>query len=292
MTIGTCLGDADPGYASRLVRSLLPAPRRSRRALATILALVVASCAAATEPVPANATSFTAESAGDSLLAWTNRDRAARGLVPLRSAPALTEIAGTRADNLAATSTFSHAAAGGDAAAALTAAGVQWFAWGENIAEWPGGISGSALAGIYQAWQASATHWAMLMSPRMNYVGFGLAVRSSDEWAVASTVFAESRDRTAPGTRIVGATLSGTSITFAWRGYDPLLQTRWAGVRDFDVWYRVDDGSWRLIRNDTTAPSLVLASRPPGHRYWLMVQARDRAGNVGHTSTPASVWVP
>ena len=292
MTIGTCSGGADPGYASRLVRSLLPAPGRSRHALATILALVVASCAAATGPVPATASSVTAESAGDSLLAWTNRDRAARGLVPLRPAPALIEIAGTRADNLAATSTLSHAAAGGDAAPALTAAGVQWFAWGENIAEWPGGISGPALAGIYQAWQASATHWAMLMSPRMNYVGFGLAVRSSDEWAVASTVFAESRDRTAPGARIVGATLSGTSITFAWRGYDPLLQTRWAGVRDFDVWYRVDDGSWRLIRNDTTATSLVLVARARGHRYWLKVQARDRAGNVGRTSTPISVLVP
>jgi uncharacterized protein YkwD len=271
---------------------LLPAPRRSRRALAAILALVVAACAAATGPVPATASSVTAESAEASLLAWTNRDRVALGLVPLRPDPALIDIAGTRADNLAATSTFSHTAAGGDAAPALDAAGVQWFAWGENIAEWPGGVSSSALAGIYQAWQGSATHWALLMSPSMNYVGFGLAVRSSDEWAVASTVFTEFRDRTAPGARIVGATLSGTSITFAWRGYDPLLQTHWAGVRDFDAWYRVDDGSWRLIRNDTTATSLVLGSRARGHRYWLMVRARDRAGNVGAPSTPISVLVP
>ena len=292
MTIGTCSGDADPGYASRLVRSLLPAPGRSRHALATILALVVAACTAATGPVPATASSVTAESAEASLLAWTNRDRAALGLVPLRSAPALIEIAGTRADNLAATSTFSHAAAGGDAAAALTAAGVQWFAWGENIAQWPGGVSSSALAGIYRAWQGSATHWAMLMSPRMNYVGFGLAVRSSDEWAVASTVFAESRDRTAPGARIVRATLNGTSVTFAWRGYDPLLQTRWAGVRDFDVWYRVDGGSWRLIRNDTTATSLRLTNRASGHRYEVMVRARDRAGTLGRPTAPAGIWVP
>jgi uncharacterized protein YkwD len=274
------------------MRSPLPAPGRTRRALATILTLVVASCAAATGPVPATASSVTVESAEASLLAWTNRDRAAVGLVPLRSDPTLIEIAGMRADNLAATSTLSHAAAGGDAAPALAAAGVQWFAWGENIAEWPGGVSSSALAGIYQAWQRSASHWAMLMSPRMNYVGFGLAVRSSDEWAVASTVFTEFRDHTAPGARIVGATLSGTSITFAWRGYDPLLQTRWAGVRDFDAWYRVDDGSWRLIRNDTTATSLVLGSRARGHRYWLKVQARDRAGNVGRTSAPVSIWVP
>ena len=269
----------------------LPSPGRSRALLALVTALVVALSAAATHPLPA-AAGLSAASAEASLLAWTNRDRAALGLVPLRSDPALVAIAGTRADNLAASSTFSHAAAGGDAAPALAAAGVLWFAWGENIAEWPGGVSSTTLAGIYRAWQRSATHWVMLMSPRMNYVGFGLAVRSSDEWAVASTVFTEFRDRTAPGARIVGATRSGTSITFAWRGYDPLLQTRWAGVRDFDAWYRVDDGSWRLIRNDTTATSLVLGSRARGHRYWLKVQARDRAGNVGRTSTPVSVWVP
>jgi uncharacterized protein YkwD len=271
---------------------LLSAPRRSRRALATILALVVASSAAATGPGPATASSVTAESAEASLLAWTNRDRAARGLVPLRPIPALGDVAEARASNLAASSTFSHAAAGGDAAPALAAAGVQWLAWGENIAKWPGGVSSSTLAGIYQAWQRSATHWAMLMSPRMNYVGFGLAVRSSDEWALASAVFTELRDHTAPSSKIDSALRSGTTITFTWHGYDPILQSHWAGLRDYDAWYRVDGGAWRLIRNDTTATSLRLVSRAPGHRYWLKVQARDRAGNVGPTSTPVSVWVP
>ncbi len=173
-----------------------------------------------------------------------------------------------------------------------TAAGVQWFAWSENIAEWSGGLSGTTLAGIYQAWQGSATHWAMLMSPRMNYVGFGVAVRRSDGSAVASAIFTESRDHTAPGTKIDSAVRSGTTVTFTWHGYDPLLQSHWAGLRDFDVWYRVDDGAWRLVRDNTTTTSLRLLSRPSGHRYWLKVQARDRAGNVGRTSTPASVWVP
>ena len=292
MTVGTCSEGADPDYPSNLMRSLHPDPGRSHRALASILVLLLALGAAATGPVPATASSVTAESAEASLLAWANRDRAALGLVPLRSDPALIEIAGTRADNLAATTSFSHAAAGGDAAPALAAAGVQWFAWGENIAEWPGGVSSSALAGIYHAWQRSASHWDMLMSPRMNYVGFGLAVRSSDEWALASAVFTEFRDHTAPGTRIDSALRSGTTVTFTWHGYDPLLQTHWAGLRDYDAWYRVDGGAWRLIRNDTTATSLRLVSRAPGHRYWLKVQARDRAGNVGRTSTPVSVWVP
>ncbi|MFH1475089.1 MAG: CAP domain-containing protein [Chloroflexota bacterium] len=272
--------------------SLLPASGRSRSTLATILALVVASGAVATHPLPAAATSLTAASAEASLLAWTNRDRAALGLRPLRSDRPLVVIAGTRAENLAAASTFSHAAAGGDLAPALSVAGVRWYAWGEDIARRPGWLTSSTVAGIYQAWRRSASHWALLMSRTMNYVGFGVAVRPSDGQVFASAVFTESRDRTAPSAKVDRATRSGTTITFAWHGYDPRLQTHWAGLRDYDVWYRVDGGSWRLIRDNTTATSLRLGSRAHGHRYWLTVRARDRAGNVGRQSAPISVWVP
>lgn len=271
---------------------LLPAFGRFRGTLATILALVVALGAVATHPPPAAATGLTTTSAEASLLAWTNRDRAALGLRPLRSNPPLVAIAGTRAENLVAASSFSHAAAGGDLAPALARAGVQWYAWGENLARRSGGLTSTTVAGIYQAWRKSASHWAMLMSRTMNYVGFGVAVRTSDGQVFASTVFTESRDHTAPSARIDSAWRTGTTITFAWHGYDPRLQTHWAGLRDFDAWYRVDAGSWRLVRDDTTATSLRLGSRAHGHRYWLMVRARDRAGNVGRPSTPVSVWVP
>ncbi len=268
-----------------------PSAGRPHALLGLVAALIVALGASATHPAPVTA-GYTATSAEASLLAWTNRDRAAQGLVPLRADPALGDVAGTRADNLAATTAFSHAAAGGDATPALAAAGVQWYAWSENIAQWSGGLSSTTIAGIYRAWRGSATHWAMLMSPRMNYVGFGVAVRRSDGSAVASAMFTESRDHTAPGTKIDSAVRSGTTVTFTWHGYDPLLQSHWAGLRDYDVWYRVDGGAWRLVRDNTTTTSLRLLSRPSGHRYWLMVQARDRAGNVGRMSTPASAWVP
>jgi uncharacterized protein YkwD len=272
--------------------SLLLALGRSRGTLATILALVVALGAAATHALPAAAASRTTASAEASLLAWTNRDRTALGLRPLRSDRPLVAIAGTRAENLVAASTFSHAAAGGDLAPALTRAGVQWYAWGENIAWGPGGLTGTTVAGIYQAWRKSASHWELLMSPTMNYIGFGVAVRAADGRVFASTVFTESRDHTTPRAKIDGATRSGTTITFAWHGYDAPLQTHWAGLRDYDVWYRVDGGTWRLVRDNTTATSLRLGSRAHGHRYWLMVRARDRAANVGRQSTPISVWVP
>lgn len=269
-----------------------PAPGRSRGTLATILVLVVALGAAAAHPVPAAAASRTPTSAEASLLAWTNRDRAALGLRPLRSDSRLVVIAGTRAGNLAAATTFSHEAAGGNLTVALASARVQWYAWGENIAYWPGGLTSTTVAAIYQAWRKSASHWALLMSRTMNYVGFGIAVRPSDGQAYASAVLTESRDHTAPTARIDDVTRSGTTITFTWHGWDPALQSHWAGLRDYDAWYRVDGGTWRLIRDNTTATSLRLASRAHGHRYWLKVRARDRAGNVGRLSAAVSVWVP
>lgn len=274
------------------MQPFLPSLVRSRATLATILALVVALGAAASQPLPAAAAAVTTASAEASLLAWTNRDRAALGLRPLRSDRALVAMAGTRAANLAAAATFSHAAAGGDLAPAFVGAGVQWYAWGENIARWPGGPTSTTVAAIYTTWRRSASHWAMLMSRTMNYVGFGVAVRASDGQVFASTVFTESRDHTAPSARVDSVTRSGTTIIFTWHGYDQRLQTHWAGVRDFDVWYRVDGGTWRLVRDNTTATSLRLGSRAHGHRYWLMVRARDRAANVGRSSAPISVWVP
>jgi uncharacterized protein YkwD len=271
---------------------LLPPSRRTGAARATILALVVALAAATAHPVPAAAASRTAASAEASLLAWTNRDRAALGLRPLRSDPPLAAIAETRAGNLAAATTFSHEAAGGDLAVALASAGVQWYAWGENIARWPGGLTTTSVAAIYQAWRKSASHWALLMSRTMNYVGFGITVRASDGQAFASAVLTESRDHTAPTARIDDVSRSGTTITFTWHGLDPVLQSHWAGLRDYDAWYRVDGGTWRLVRDNTTATSLRLASRAHGHRYWLKVRARDRAGNVGRQSAAISAWVP
>jgi uncharacterized protein YkwD len=276
---------------------LLPAAiGRSRGTPATVLALVVALVVAlgltASQPSPVAAANRTAASAEASLLAWTNRDRAALGLRPLRFDARLSAIAARRAENLAAASTFSHAAAGGSLAPALARSGVQWYSCGENIVWWPGGLTSATIAAIYDAWKDSAPHWAIVTSRTMNYVGFGVAVRASDGHVFASTVFTESRDHSAPSARIDSAVRSGTTITFAWHGYDAPLQTHWAGLRDFDVWYRVDGGAWRLVRDDTTATSLRLASRAQGHRYWLMVRARDRAGNIGRTSTPVSVWVP
>jgi uncharacterized protein YkwD len=242
-------------------------------------------------PLPA-AASTTISSVASTLLRLTNAARSSRGLQPLRADATLASIARNRAANLSADRTFSHSAAGGTLTPTLDQAGVQWYAWAEDLAYTAGGLQSSTASAIFAAWKMSPAHWAALMSRTLNYVGLGVAVRPSDGRVFADAVFTESRDRTAPSARIDSATRSGRTIAFTWHGYDPPLQTHRAGLRDFDAWYRVDGGAWKLIRDNTTATGIRLASRPSGHRYWLMVRARDRAGNVGRTSPPASIWVP
>ncbi len=107
----------------------------------------------------------------------------------------------------------------------------------------------------------------------------------------ARAVFTESQTHRATGDEGDGdAKRRHDHLT--WRGWDPILQSHWAGLRDFDAWYRVDGGAWRLVRDNTTATSIRLTNRASGHRYWLKVRARDRALNLGSTSAPISVWVP
>ncbi|MCU0483632.1 MAG: hypothetical protein MUC54_05075, partial [Chloroflexi bacterium] len=187
---------------------------------------------------------------------------------------------------------FSHAAAGGSLTTPLQTARVHWYSSGEVLAWWPGGLASTTAAAIVSTWKKSSGHWGLLMSRTMNYVGFGITVRSSDGRVFASGVLTESRDHTAPKARVDGASRSGATITFRWHGYDPPLQSHWARVKDYDVWYRRDGEAWRLIRDNTTATSIRLGNRARGHVYQVMVRARDRAGNVGPKSAPLGIRVP
>jgi uncharacterized protein YkwD len=268
-----------------------PAAGRARGVVPLVVLTVLVLVAAAIGPAPAAAATSpsTLEAA---LLTWTNRDRAALGLRPLRLDTDLAALADERAASLASAGSFSHQAAGPSLSTTLDRAGIQRYAAAENIGWWGGGATLATAAALYRAWQASAVHRAALMSASLNYVGFGLVHRPSDGRLFASTLFTEARDRTAPRATMESTTRSGTTVTFTWRSRDPLLQSHWAGVRDVDVFYRVDAGPWRLVRDDTTATTLRLSGRAPGHRYWLAVRPRDRAFNVGPLASPISVWVP
>jgi uncharacterized protein YkwD len=268
-----------------------PIARPRVRRLATILALAVVLAASGVAPTP-TAAAVSASSVEAAILSLVNGDRAALGLRPLRRDTRLATLADRRAANLASAPTFSHAAAGGDLGTELDRAGVQWYAWGEVLAYRSGGLTSRTAAAIHRAWRNSASHWAKLMSRTFNYVGFGTALRTSNRRVYVAAVLTESRDHTAPRAEMLTAARSGTTITFTWRGWDPSLQSHWAGLRDFDVWYRVDQGAWRRLRDNTTATSLSLGSRTPGHLYELAVSARDWAGNIGKRSAPLGIRVP
>ena len=216
----------------------------------------------------------------------------ARYLQPLRLDPALRTLARERAANLVAASAFSHAAAGGDIGAALRADYIQYWSAGEDIA-WTNAPWGSTAASwIYRGLRGSPVHWALMMSRTFNYVGVGAGERQRDGRTFVSIIFTESRDHTPPIASMRSATRSGTTVTFKWYGRDRLLQTHTAGFRDFDVEYRVDEGAWRLVRDNTTSTGTTWASRPRGHTYWVRVRGRDRAGNVSSWSAPLGLHVP
>jgi uncharacterized protein YkwD len=269
-------------------------------ALAGLTAFLLAAPAAATTsatlpgvdatPAAATATSTAGTMAAD-ILSWLNRDRVAAGLRPLVAWTALTNLANQRSANMAASHTLSHAAAGGDPGAALTGAGIGWYSWGEIIgmSSYPWGSQSAA--NLYAMWKGSSYHHAIMFSATSNYIGIGIA-RAADGSTWSSVLFTESADHTRPYVRNGALGYSGTTVRFAWWGCDQLLQTHTAGLRSFDVQYRVDGGAWHLLRNDTTATSLSLYGRAHRHYYSFRVQAADRRGNLSAWTAEKRIWLP
>ena len=154
-------------------------------ALAGLLAIAGAGFAApalaATSGATASSTSASAPSSFEStLFGWINRDRVARGLRPLRMDGRLNDLAGSRAANLAAANMLSHQVAGGNIGTTLSAWGMQWYRWGEAIGMTSYPYTTTAAGYLYGMWKHSAEHWALLMSTSFNYVGVGVAYRSSN----------------------------------------------------------------------------------------------------------------
>ncbi|MFN8630181.1 MAG: CAP domain-containing protein [Chloroflexota bacterium] len=226
-----------------------------------------------------------------SILTWLNRDRAAAGLRPLRAWTELGTIANQRSANMAATQVLSHTAAGGDPGKALTAAGLQWYGWGEII-----GMSGypwgsQAAANLYKMWYGSPLHHQIMFSRSSNYIGIGIA-RAADGSTWSSILFAESTDHTRPSAYNGSLLRSGTSIKFFWSGKDPLLQTHTAGIKGYNIGYRVNGGAWVQIRTVTTGTWLGLSGRKHGSTYSFRVQAVDRRGNLSGWTVEKKVYVP
>jgi uncharacterized protein YkwD len=262
-------------------------PPRRRLAIAMPAALIAAFAISVAAPIATGTSGSTAES---SIIGWINAARSSRGLVPLRYDSDLASISGIRASRMASRNAMSHTV-GGNLTSQLNAYGVQWFRYGEDIgwstASWPS----SSARSIFNAWMNSAPHRSIILSSRFNYVGVGLAYRSSGHKTFGSAVFAETTDHTRAVARVTRATRSGDDVRWSWSGYDPRLQTHTAGLRHYDVQYRANYGPWHLIRNDTTRTSLTVANRGRG-TYAVRVRATDRRGNVGAWSSEARIRVP
>lgn len=264
-------------------------PSRRRRRPTAILAVLLALAIAIVAAPPA--TAATPSSVGLQLVTWVNQARAARGLRALRIDGRLSALATERATRLADAGFLSHSYPG-DIGAQLDYGGIQWYRWGEVLA-WSSATFGTASAWhIFEGWRNSPSHWVVLMSDDFNYLGPGVGIRAENGATYSSIVLTESVDRTAPVPRMVSTTRYSTTVLWSYKGWEPPLQTHTAGLRDFDVQYRMDDGAWQLVRNDTTSTAVRLYGRARGHWHGVRVRARDRRGNVSPWTPEMRVWVP
>jgi len=257
---------------------------------AALLALVLSTGLVPVRPAT-TAAAGTAETMEGELLASINAARIAQGLVPYRMHAGLASVAGDRAAAMAAASTLSHSVAG-CLSCQLASHGIPWFASGEDIGEsgWPWG--NQAATSLFDAWKGSPVHWDLMMSANFNYVGIGVAYNATTGTTWSSIVMTESIDQTRPWARMAGKSVSGTTAAWSWKGGDIALQTHTAGLKNFDVQYRVDSDLWKTIRSATTSTSLILTGRPHGHYYGVRVRARDRVGNLSSWTSELRVWVP
>jgi uncharacterized protein YkwD len=271
-----------------MTRPRVPATAIARTLLS---ALLVAALATAAGPLahPSPVAAGTAETMEAKIVSLVNAERTKRGLVPLRVHSALVKLAGDRAAYMVSINQMQHISCLG---CTLNARGIQWWSAAENIAwtNYPWGDQ--AALSIFNSWKNSSGHWAILMSSHYNYIGLGVAYRSANHSTFASAVLTESRDQTRPWARMSTVSRSGTTVTWSWTGADTTLQTHTAGLKNFDVQYRVGSGTWVTIRSGTTARWLSLSGRAHGYYYGLRVRARDNAGYVSAYSAELRIWVP
>ena len=259
-------------------------------AAAGLLALVGSIAAPITVAAPmttqtaqaATAAPTTVQSAMNStLLTEINSDRATLGLRALRLDNRLVGLAAERAVEMAATDQLAHVT---EIGAAERSVGVAPFLAGEAIGETNTTCGVTSATYIYGLWRNSPEHWGLITSNVFNYIGIGVAYQQAGGQTFAALDFAEEADITPPISAFTSVRRSGTTVSFTWGASDPLLQTHTAGLRDFQVAYRVDGGTWRTLWSATKRLGITLANRPKGHTYSIEIRSRDWRNNV-------SAWV-
>ncbi len=225
------------------------------------------------------------------ILGWINKARADRDLKPLRADLRVWDLAGDRSAIMASKNVLSHSIAG-NVGTSLTSRGIKWYRWGDAIAYTYKSNGTYATSDLFALWKGSSAHWALLMSPKYNYIGIGITYRSSTGKTFGDVVMIDGPDRSPPGAAMVSVSRDDNDVTWTWRGWDVVLQTRTSGVANYVVQYRVDSGSFSTIASATVATRRISLDRVRGHSYGLRVAARDGAGNLGAWSSEMRIWVP
>jgi len=273
-----------------LRRPTRPAPRRL-----VLIAAMLALSATVVGPVanPPATSAATLSPSEDSieatLLGWINSARADRGLRPLRLRNGLIRMSDDWAAHMASTGVLALPSC---TSCMLTDYHVQKYSYG-SIASWSTYNWGlEAAQSIWNGWKQHSTQWAKLMSSKFNYIGVGIFYKSSTKTTWSAVFVTESKDVTRPWVKTGSTSRSGTTVYWSWTGGDTKLQTHTSGLKNFDVQYRRDNGSWSTIRSGTTAKSLTLTGRSHGHWYGIRVRSRDNRGYVSAWSAEMRVWVP
>jgi uncharacterized protein YkwD len=230
--------------------------------------------------------------AQDLALELINEERHAQNLRPIRMDSRVSAVAQARSEDMADRDYFAHQDLDGKWPwDHLDDAGITWHSAGEIIAWNMQSPVESSAAGAVAQWMASTMgHREEILGTVHNYAGVGVAIDGARTiWTV---VFIQGPDRTKPSARLTKASSAtgSRSISLAWSGFDPLLVTKTAGVRSYDVARRKPGGSWATIRSQTTRTS-VSSRYTVGTRWEFRVRARDAAGNVGSWSSLRAVTV-
>ena len=269
--------------------AILSVPRPAQSLLRIALAaLLLATVWAVVGPMsrPAPVAASTASDMEAKLLSLINAERARRGLVAYRSYSKLVDLAGDRAAYMASIGKLAHISC---LSCTLSARDVTWYYAGEVIA-WTGYPTDQAAQMIFNGWMNSSGHKAILMSSKFNYIGLGVAYRSANRAWYASGVLVEKKDHTKPWAKMGEGKRSGGTLTWTWSGGDTKLQSHTAGLKNYDVQYRVGDGTWTTIKSGTTATTLSL-SKGTG-TYGLRVRARDNRAYLSNWSAEVRITVP
>jgi len=260
--------------------------------LALALALAgVGAWLSGAQPARAS-TASTAASMDTQILGLMNNDRQAAGLQPLRRDSELVTWSADRSAWMASHADLTHTSWGGAPCTLYSREGLSWFGCGEAIGDTTATFGSSAATFLYSLWKNSPEHEALIMSKTFNYVGIGVAYRSSNHTTYASILFLEGPDISRPTAVLTAQQLNGRSIHWAWGASDPTLQTHTAGIRDYDVQIRVDGKAWVTLRSNTTVTSESTPSERSGSKWALRVRAEDRAGNASAWVTSATFVIP